>query len=132
MYLNFYGLKEKPFNTTPDPRFLYLTPGHREALAQLLYGVKEQKGFLVLTGKVGTGKTTLLHTLRQRLNGNTAVSFLFTSTLSFAGILEYILEDFGIGKVDGSQAQRLMALNTFLIERRRAGQNTVLILDEAQ
>ncbi len=132
MYLNFYGLKEKPFNTTPDPRFLYLTPGHREALAQLLYGVKEQKGFLVLTGKVGTGKTTLLHTLRQRLNGNTAVSFLFTSTLSFGGILEYILEDFGIAKVSGSQAQRLMALNTFLIERRRAGRNTVLILDEAQ
>ena len=132
MYLNFYGLKEKPFNTTPDPRFLYLTPGHREALAQLLYGVQESKGFIVLTGAVGTGKTTLLHTLRQRLNGQTAVSFVFNSTLPFDGILEYVLEDFGIAKGEASRAQRLIALNTFLIERRRAGQGTVLMLDEAQ
>ena len=65
MYLTFYGLREKPFNTTPDPKFLYLTPGHREALAQLLYGVQESKGFIVLTGQVGTGKTTLVHALRQ-------------------------------------------------------------------
>ena len=64
MYLNFYGLNEKPFNSTPDPRFLYLSPGHREALAQLQYGTQERKGFMVLTGKVGTGKTTLLNALR--------------------------------------------------------------------
>ncbi len=76
MYLTFYGLSEKPFNTTPDPRFLYMSPGHQEALAQLLYGVQERKGFMVLTGKVGTGKTTLLNALRQRLNGQTAISFL--------------------------------------------------------
>lgn len=132
MYLNFYGLKEKPFNATPDPRFLYLTPGHREALAQLLYGVQENKGFIVLTGRVGTGKTTLVHTMRQRLNGNNAISFVFNSSLPFDGILEYMLEDFGIAKAGESHAQRLIALNNFLIERRRAGQNTVLILDEAQ
>jgi len=69
MYLTFYGLKERPFNATPDPRFLYLTPGHREALAQLVYSVQENRGFLVLTGEVGTGKTTLLHAFLQRLNG---------------------------------------------------------------
>lgn len=132
MYLTFYGLREKPFNATPDPKFLYFTPGHQEALAQLLYGVQENKGFLVLTGKVGTGKTTLLHALRQRLNGQSAVSFVFNSTLPFDGILEYVLEDFGIAKGEASRAQRLIALNNFLIERRRAGQNTVLILDEAQ
>jgi general secretion pathway protein A len=132
MYLDFYGLKEKPFNATPDPKFLYMTPGHREALAQLLYGVQEQRGFLVLTGEVGTGKTTLLQALRQRLNGQTAVSFVFNSTLPFDGILEYMLEDFGIAKGEGSRAQRLITLNTFLIERRRLGQNTVLMLDEAQ
>ena len=132
MYLTFYGLREKPFNATPDPKFLYFTPGHQEALAQLLYGVQENKGFLVLTGKVGTGKTTLLHALRQRLNGQTAVSFVFNSTLPFDGILEYVLEDFGIAKGEASRAQRLIALNNFLIERRRAGQNAVLILDEAQ
>src|SRR5439155_1723946 len=69
MYLSFYGLKEKPFNATPDPKFLCLTPGHREALAQLVYSVQETRGFLVLTGEVGTGKTTLLQAFPQRLNG---------------------------------------------------------------
>src|SRR5947207_5000289 len=132
MYLDFYGLKEKPFNATPDPKFLYLTPGHREALAQLTYGVQEHKGFLVLTGEVGTGKTTLLQALLQKLDSNTAVAFVFNSKLSFDEVLEYALHDYGIGKTEGSRVQRLVALNNYLIERRRAGQNTVLILDEAQ
>ena len=132
MYLEFYGLKEKPFNATPDPKFLFLTPGHREALAQLVYGVQEHKGFLVLTGEVGTGKTTLLQALLQKLDSNTAVAFVFNSTLPFDDLLEYALEDYGIGKAEASRVQRLVALNNYLIERRRAGQNTVLILDEAQ
>ncbi len=132
MYLNFYGLKEKPFNPTPDPRFLYLTPGHREALAQLLYGVQEHKGFLVLTGEVGTGKTTLLRTLLTRLDGHTDVAFVFNSTLPFDELIEYILHDFGIAKAGESRVERLVTLNNFLIERRRAGQNTVVIFDEAQ
>src|SRR5437773_2134494 len=132
MYLTFYGLSEKPFNTTPDPRFLYMSPGHQEALAQLEYGVQERKGFMVLTGKVGTGKTTLLNALRHRLNGQTAISFVFNSTLPFDGILEYVLADFGIANGEASGAQRLIALNNFLIERERTGANTVLILDEAQ
>jgi len=132
MYLDFYGLSEKPFNATPDPKFLYLTPGHREALAQLLYGIQENKGFIVLTGEVGTGKTTLLRTLLQRLDGHATVAFVFNSTLSFDGVFEYMLEDFGIAKTTENQAQRLFALNNFLIERRRAGQSTLLILDEAQ
>src|SRR5437899_2250614 len=132
MYLTFYGLREKPFNATPDPRFLYMSPGHREALAQLLYGVQERKGFMVLTGKVGTGKTTLLRALCQRLNGQSAIAFVVNSALPFDELLEYILEDLGIAKPAGSRAQRLIALNNFLIERERAGQNTVLIIDEAQ
>jgi general secretion pathway protein A len=132
MYLNFYGLNEKPFNSTPDPRFLYLSPGHREALAQLQYGTQERKGFMVLTGKVGTGKTTVLQALRRRLAGDTTVSYVFHSTLPFDGLLEYVLEDLGITEPAGSQARRLIALNNFLIERERAGQNTVLIIDEAQ
>ena len=132
MYLPFYGLTEKPFNATPDPKFLYMSPGHREALAQLLYGTQERKGFIVLTGKVGTGKTTLLHALCQRLNGQSAVSFVVNSTLPFDELLEYVLEDLGVGKTGESRAQRLIALNNFLIERERAGQNTVLIIDEAQ
>src|SRR5947207_13601399 len=93
MYLNFYGLADRPFNTTPNPKFLYMSPGHREALAQLLYGTQERKGFIVLTGKVGTGKTSLLHTLRQRLHGQTAISSLVHSTLPCDGILEYALLD---------------------------------------
>src|SRR5262249_26914015 len=132
MYLTFYGLKEKPFNATPDPKFLFLTPAHREALAQLIYGVQENKGFMVLTGEVGTGKTTLLHTLLKRVDGNTAVAFLTNSTLPFDDVVAYMLEDFGISKAGSSRVERLVALNQFLIERRRAGQNTVLILDEAQ
>src|SRR5213594_4179632 len=132
MYLTFYGLTEKPFNATPDPRFLYMSPGHREALAQLLYGVQERKGFIVLTGKVGTGKTTLLRALCQRLNGQSAISFVVNSTLPFDELLEYVLEDLGIAKRGESQARRFIALNNFLIERERAGQNTVLIIDEAQ
>ena len=132
MYLTFFGLKEKPFNATPDPRFLYMSPGHREALSQLLYGTQERKGFIVLTGKVGTGKTTLLHALCQRLNGECAISFVVNSGLPFDELLEYVLADFGVTKAGDSRAQRLMALNNFLIERERAGQNTILIIDEAQ
>jgi general secretion pathway protein A len=131
MYLRHYGLREKPFDPTPDPKFLYLTAAHREALARLLYGVHERQGFVALIGEVGTGKTTLLHTLLQRLDGQAAVAFILNSTLSFDGVLEYMLEDFGVAPA-GTTAQRLVALNRFLIERRRAGQNAVLILDEAQ
>ncbi|HZO38327.1 MAG TPA: AAA family ATPase [Methylomirabilota bacterium] len=132
MYLTFYGLREKPFNATPDPKFLYMSSGHREALSQLVYGTQERKGFIVLTGKVGTGKTTLLHALCQRLNGQCAISFVVNSGLRFDELLEYVLEDLGVTKAGESRAQRLMALNTFLIERERIGQNTVLIIDEAQ
>lgn len=132
MYLNFYRLKLKPFNPTPDPKFLYMTPSHREALAQILYGVQECKGFIVLTGEVGTGKTTLIQTLLRRLDENTEVAFIFNSKLPFDALVEYMLTDFGITESLNSQSQRLFALNRFLIERRRAGKNTVLIIDEAQ
>jgi general secretion pathway protein A len=132
VYLDFYGLKEKPFNPTPDPRFLYLTPGHREALAQLEYGVNERRGFLVLTGEVGTGKTTLLRTLLERLDSTTESAFVFNSMMRFEEILEYVIEDFGITVAGNSHAQRLFALNHFLTERVRRSLNTVLIIDEAQ
>ena len=131
MYLSFYGLKEKPFNATPDPRFIYMSPAHREALAQLVYATRERKGFSVLTGRIGTGKTTLLHALRQRLDGQTAVAFVVNSSLDFDGILECILDDFGIAKGMESRSQRLLALKSFLLERERMGQATILMLDEA-
>jgi general secretion pathway protein A len=131
MYLSFYGLDEKPFATTPDPRFLYLTPGHQEALAHLVYGVKDNTAFLVLTGEVGTGKTSLLQALLNQLDGNTRVAVIVNSGLSFDGILEYMLEEFGIPTPGASRAQRLIALQRFLVERARVGQSVVLILDEA-
>src|SRR2546425_686004 len=132
MYLDFYGLKERPFNATPDPRFLYLTPGHREALAQLVYSVQENRGFLVLTGEVGTGKTTLLQAFLQRLNGKAAVAYVFNSTLPFESLLEYVLAELGVATPASSPAQRFLALRSFMLDRRRAGQSTVVVLDEAQ
>jgi len=132
VYLRFYGLKEKPFNPTPDPRFLHFTPAHREALAQLEYGVKERRGFLVLTGEVGTGKTTLLRALLDRLEVDTEAAFVFNSMMPFEEILAYIIEDFGITVTGTSHANRLFALNHFLTDRVRRGLNTVLIIDEAQ
>jgi general secretion pathway protein A len=132
VYIDFYGLTEKPFSTTPDPRFLHLTPRHREALAQLTYGIQENKGFVVLTGEVGTGKTTLLRALLDRLDPATAVAFVVNSSLPFDGLLEYVLEDFGAPEPGATLAQRLVALNRFLIDRRRAGQQALLLVDEAQ
>jgi type II secretory pathway predicted ATPase ExeA len=132
LYCRFYGLAQRPFNLAPDPRFLFLTPGHREALAQLMYGVQEHKGFILLTGEVGTGKTTLLRTLLSRFSDTTDVAFVMNSTLPFDELLEYILADFGVARIGDTRAQRLIALNRFLIERRRVGINTVIIIDEAQ
>jgi general secretion pathway protein A len=130
--LAFFGLHEPAFNPTPDPRFLHLTPGHEEALAQLLYGVHQQKGFLLLTGDVGTGKTTILHALLHQLGDSAAVAFITNPMLGFEGTLEYMLEDLGITKPDdASLTQGLVAFQNFLVERSRTGQNTVLVMDEA-
>ena len=132
MYLKFFQLTEKPFELTPNPKMLFLTPGHREALAQLMYGVQEEKGFILMTGEVGTGKTTLLRTLVDRMAGQIETAFILNSTLPFDEILEYALADFGVPDPRGTRAQRLMALNHFLIEQRRASRKTILIIDEAQ
>ena len=132
MYLKFFGLTEKPFELTPNPKFLFQTPAHREALAQLIYGVQEKKGFILMTGEVGTGKTTLLRTLVNRLNGRAECAFIMNSTLPFDEMLEYALADFGVADPGGTRAQRLMALNRFLISQHRDERTTVLIVDEAQ
>jgi type II secretory pathway predicted ATPase ExeA len=132
MYLAFFGLREKPFGTTPDPRFLYLTAGHREALSQLVYAVEEGAGFSVLTGEVGTGKTTLVQALCRRLDSRTAIAVVVNSTLSFDELLECALQDFGIKGSHATRSQRLMALKEFLLEREKADERAVLILDEAQ
>jgi general secretion pathway protein A len=128
MYLSFFGLGEKPFGPTPDPRFLFIAASHREALDQ----VQERRGLVVLTGEPGTGKTALLLALCERLGAETAASFVFNTTLSFDGIVEFMLEDLGIAKPEESPARRLAALKSFLSEREQAGQRTTLIVDEAQ
>jgi general secretion pathway protein A len=132
MYLNFYGLREVPFGPTPDPKFLFQSTRHREALAQLIYGVTERKGFIVLTGEIGTGKTTLLRTLLGRLDAQTPVAYVHNSALPIDGLLEYVLQDWGVKSEATTQAQRLFELNEFLIDQHRKGMSPVLVIDEAQ
>ncbi|HEV8617225.1 MAG TPA: AAA family ATPase [Methylomirabilota bacterium] len=132
MYLAFYGLHEPPFSPTPDPKFLFQSARHREALAQLEYGVRERKGFIVLTGEIGTGKTTLLRTLLERLDGDTPVAYVHNSALDIQGLLEYVLRDWGVPSAGATHAQRLFELNEFLLEQHRRGASPVLVIDEAQ
>ena len=133
MYKTFFGLRENPFNVNPDPRFLYLTPQTQEAFDELTYGIQNRKGFILLTGEVGTGKTTLINCLLDWLHQRkTPVAFIFNSHLSVNHLFEFILTDFGISLDFRSKSNMLMRLNTWLIERFRAGENPVLIVDEAQ
>jgi len=132
MYLSFYGLRETPFAPTPDPKFLFQSARHREALAQLIYGVRERKGFIVLTGEIGTGKTTLLRTLLERLDSTTPVAYVHNSALGIEGLLEYILQDWGVKSTASTHAQRLFELNEFLIDQHHKGSSPVLVIDEAQ
>jgi general secretion pathway protein A len=132
MYLQFYGLREAPFSPTPDPKFLFQSTRHREALAQLLYGVRERKGFMVMSGEIGTGKTTLLRTLLAKLDRDTHVAYIHNSTLEIDGLLEYMLQDWGLKSTGTTQAQRLFELNEFLIDQHRQGLSPVLVIDEAQ
>ncbi len=133
MYKQFFGLKAKPFEITADPRFLYLSESHKEALAHLVYAVQEKKGFAVVTGEVGTGKTTLLQTLLGRLDGNTRTAFLFNPKLeSNEDFLHFICEDLEIGIEKGSKGDYLIQLNNFLMECYTQNINVILIIDEAQ
>ena len=132
MYLQFFGLREAPFSPTPDPKFLFQSTRHREALAQLLYGVRERKGFIVLTGEIGTGKTTLLRALLSKVDHDTHVAYIHNSALGIEGLLEYMLQDWGVKSTGTTHAQRLFELNEFLIDQHRQGLSPVLIIDEAQ
>lgn len=131
MYRNFYGLREKPFEITPDPRFLYLSENHKEALAHLTYAVQERKGFTVITGEVGTGKTTLVQTLLSRLDGSTRTAYLFNPKLGSTDFLHYICEDFGVGGQKRSKGQYLAHLHNFLMTCYARHENVILIIDEA-
>jgi type II secretory pathway predicted ATPase ExeA len=133
MYRNFFGLKENPFNVNPDPRYLFLTKEIEEALSGLMYGVQNRKGFITLTGEVGTGKTTLINSLLAWLHQRRVrTAFLFNSRMNTNQLFDFILSEFGIPCESGSKSQQLMRLNQWLLERYRAGETTVLIVDEAQ
>jgi general secretion pathway protein A len=133
MYLSFYGLREAPFRPTPDPKFLYQSARHADALAQLVYGVRERIGFILLTGEIGTGKTTLLRALFDQLDQTTEVAYIPNTTAGIDGVLEYAFLDWGLASPKAmSHAERLSALSKFLIERYRAGVTPVLVIDEAQ
>lgn len=133
MYKKFFGLQANPFNPNPDPRFLFLTAAMREALAGLAYGVKNRKGFLLLTGEVGTGKTTLLNRLLEWLQEErVATAFIFNSRLNETEFFDFVMNDFGIQCESREKSQRLMRLNEWLLDRYRQQGTTVLIVDEAQ
>ncbi len=133
MYKQFFGLRANPFNMNPDPRYLFLTRHTEEALACLTYGVQSRKGFVLLTGEVGTGKTTLINKLLEWLRlQRVATAFVFNPRMNVDEFLDYMLTDFGIASVAGSKSQKLRQLNNWLLERHRAGETSVLIVDEAQ
>jgi general secretion pathway protein A len=133
MYKSFYGLKENPFNVNPDPRFLYLTKQIEEALTGLMYGIQTRKGFITLTGEVGTGKTTLVNRLLDWLHQRRArTAFLFNSRMNSNQLFDFILAEFDIPCDSKSKSQQLLKLNHWLLERYRMGETVVLIIDEAQ
>ena len=133
MYRRFFGLRENPFSVNPDPRYLVLTPHTEEALSVLTYGIQNRRGFILLTGEVGTGKTTLVNKLLEWLRRQgVATAFLFNPRLSAPQFFDFMMADFGI-PCDGRQkSQVLIRLNHWLLERYRAGETAVLIVDEAQ
>jgi type II secretory pathway predicted ATPase ExeA len=133
MYKSFYGLKENPFNVNPDPRFLFLTKEIEEALTGLMYGIQTRKGFITLTGEVGTGKTTLINRLLDWLHHRRArTAFLFNSRMNSSQLFDFILAEFDIPCESKSKSQQLLKLNHWLLERYREGETVVLIIDEAQ
>ena len=133
MYKSFFGLKENPFNVNPDPRYLFLTKQIEEALSGLMYGIQTRKGFITLTGEVGTGKTTLVNRLLDWLHlKRTKTAFLFNSRMNTNQLFDFIMAEFDIPCDIKSKSQQLMKLNHWLLERYRAGETAVLIVDEAQ
>ena len=132
MYREFFGLKEKPFNVTSDPNFFFLSRVHKEAFAHLLYGIREKKGFLEITGEIGAGKTTLCRALLSQLDRNTKTAFIFNSNLPEIQLLQSILEDFGIEVLRRNKVSMFKQLNNFLLSEMSRGNNVVLIIDEAQ
>ncbi|TRZ49978.1 AAA family ATPase [bacterium] len=132
MYCQFYKLKERPFNVTADPTFFFSSHQHKEALAHLDYGVTHRKGIIVITGEIGTGKTTLCRFFLNHLGPQVKTAFILNPYFSEIQLLEAIIKDFGIPTKNKSRFSFIWELNTFLLHETEAGNNVVLIIDEAQ
>ena len=133
MYLDYFGLHEKPFSIAPDPRYLFMTDQHREALAHLAYGIGDEGGFILLTGEVGTGKTTVCRCLLNQLPDDVEIAFVVNPRLTVQELLETVCDELEIGYPEGSSVKELVdRLNQFLLEAYARGSNTILIIDEAQ
>lgn len=132
MYQDFYQLKEKPFNLTADPDFFFSSKSHREAISNLSYGIQERKGIIVVTGEVGTGKTTLCRKLLSKASKNVSVSLVLNPDFSEIEFLQMIIRDFGIRTREQNKLELMNILNQFLIKESKKNRKTILIIDEAQ
>ncbi len=132
MYLDFYGLKEPPFAITPNPRFLFFSDKHREAFNHLLYGIRERKGFVQLTGEVGAGKTTLCRALLNELGPNFSTALILNPVLDSDGLMKAIAMEFGLDVKGCDRLETMAKFNEFLLRQGAEGRESVLIIDEAQ
>ncbi len=132
MYETFFGLREAPFNVTPDPRFIYLTHHHQEALSALLYGIESRRGFIEITGEIGAGKTTICRTLLKELQGKIPTAFIFNPNLSELELLQAVVEDLGIRNKGRKRKDYFDGLNHFLLQQLERNSTAVVIIDEAQ
>lgn len=132
MYLEYYGLTEAPFAITPNPRFLFFSPKHREAFNHLLYGIRERKGFVQLTGEVGAGKTTVCRAMMEQLGEGYATALILNPVMSADQLVKAIAMEFGVNVRSLDRLESVAALNAFLLEQVEHQKETVLIIDEAQ
>ncbi len=132
MYEEHFGLKEPPFNITPNPRYIFFSKKHLEAFSNLLYGIENRKGFIAITGEVGAGKTTICRVLLEELKGRAKTSVILNPNLSNSELLLSIVQDFGIETAIRGKKQCFDSLNRFVLQEFQRGLNVVLIIDEAQ
>jgi general secretion pathway protein A len=133
MYLNFFNLKKEPFQITPDPSFLFLSPGHKEALASIIYGVEKKKGFVLIVGAVGVGKTTILRAyLENAEKTSLKIIYLFNSNVSYHNLLRFIFRELGLKPESDDVSEMVNQLHRALINEYKEGRNVLLLIDEAQ
>jgi general secretion pathway protein A len=132
VYLDFYGLRQAPFDITPNPRFLFHSTKHREALNHLLYGIRERKGFVQLTGEVGAGKTTLCRALLEQLDGHFSTALILNPVLNADELMKAIATEYGLNVKGLDRMETIATISEFLLKQTLAGKETVLIIDEAQ